>query len=257
MYLRFRTALTAGLIFAAVAHSANGSPPNALAPNRLEAISRRYLGTPYKLDCLGEAIGPDRDPLFTRRYADCQTLVEQVMAEALAGSQAELPQTTRRIRYRNGEVRLENRFHYCIPDWLEQPWPARDVTPQVAGRALKTVRRRIDLPTFLASRGGNPARAPSKARWVTAGYLPRAQVKSRLAGIPDGSIAIFVIEKPGIVSGHTGFLFRQGSTVMLRHASQTRKKVIDEPLTAYLARAPRRTIGMMVLQPDLAGLQRR
>src|SRR5206468_3144095 len=114
-------------------HASPGStqpPAGAVAPARLEAISRPYLGTPYKLDALGEGTGPDADPLFTRRCVDCQTLVEQVMAEALAPYAGGLDRATRLVRYAGGEVKLENRYHYCIPDWLEHPWPARDVTEE-------------------------------------------------------------------------------------------------------------------------------
>jgi hypothetical protein len=32
--------------------------------------------------------------------------------------------------------------------------------------------------------------------------------------------------------------------------------VIDEPLLTYLARAPRKFVGLKVLQPDVAGLSR-
>jgi N-acetylmuramoyl-L-alanine amidase-like protein len=241
-------------------HAAGSADP--VAPDRIEQLSRRYLGTPYKLDCLGEARGPDKDPLFTRKYVDCQTLVEQVMAEAIAPAAGGLDAAVRRIRYRGGQVSLENRYHYCIPDWLENPWPARDVTAAVAGessarrKTLQTAQRRIDRPTFLASRGGNPGRSPLPLESVRTGYIPRSRIASVASRIPSGTIGVFVINKPGIVAGHVGFLFRQGNRVIFRHASQTRKRVVDELLPAYVQRAPRTVIGLKVLQPDMNGLKR-
>src|SRR5687768_16040842 len=77
------TVLPAGMLVVSIPLA--GSPPpravpqSAVAAALLASISRGYLGTPYKLDCLGEERGPDRDPLFTRKCVDCQTLVEQVM----------------------------------------------------------------------------------------------------------------------------------------------------------------------------------
>lgn len=230
-------------------------PPAALTPDRLEALSRPYLGTRYKLDCLGEGQGPDFDPLFTRKYVDCQTLVEQVVAEAVAPYVGGLNQAVRLIRYRDSNVCLENRYHYCVPDWLENDWPARDVTRQVSGAAVRTATRRIDRAVLLAARGARNA-AGIPVETVKEDYIPRSLVPSVASRIPGGSIAVFVLNRPNIVAGHLGFVFDTKHGQVFRHASQTRKCVIDEPLAAYLARAPRNFIGVMVLQPDPAGLHR-
>ncbi|MFN3649185.1 MAG: N-acetylmuramoyl-L-alanine amidase-like domain-containing protein [Armatimonadota bacterium] len=234
--------------------SANVAPPAAVKPDRLRALSGRYLGTRYGLDCLGEGEGPDPDPLFRRDRADCQTLVEQVMAEAIAPYTGGLDHAVRQIRYREGRIALGQRYHFCIPDWLENPWPARDVTGAIGGADLPTVSRRLDLPRLVRKRGGDDSGLA--AQLYTSEYIPRAAVAALEEKIPDGTIGVFVVSSPEVVSGHLGFLFRDGEQVMLRHASQRRKRVIDEPLVAYLRRAPRRFLGLMVLQPDTAGLLR-
>jgi hypothetical protein len=231
-------------------------PPEAVAAARIEELSRAYLGAPYRLDCLGEGSGPDPDPLFTRDCVDCQTLVEQVMAEAVAPWSGGLDAATRLIRYRGGEVSLENRHHYCVPDWLEHPWPVRDITASLHADGIESVTRRIDLPALLAARGGDAALAPAFAVDVTEQYVPRAQAAAVFPLIPDGSIVVFVHSRPDLVAGHLGFAFGKGEEVVLRHASQTQKRVVDEALENYLARAPRRFIGLKVLQPDVAGLAR-
>ena len=257
--------LALGALLPALAAAAAGSAGAArkapaqsaqLSPERLERISRAYLGKPYKLDCLGEASGADKDPLFTRKWVDCQTLVEQVMAEAVQPLVGDMDRAVRLIRYRDSNVRLENRYHYCIPDWLESRWPARDVTSEVAGAHVRTVKRRIDLPGFLAGRGGDASLSPTRARTVVAPYVPRAQIGSLQPGRVDGTIGVLVLDKPAIVAGHVGFLFSRNGEVIFRHASQKRNRVMDEPLQVYMARAPRSFIGMMVLRPDAAGLRR-
>jgi hypothetical protein len=230
--------------------------PDLVRPERLEAISRAYLGTPYRLGCLGEGAGPDPGPLFRRDYADCQTLVEQVVAEAIAPLAGGLDTAIRLIRYRDGIPLLENRHHFCLPDWLDQPWPARDVTQELLAAApyVSASRRGllIDRAAFLSNRWG--ASSDDPARWVQTEYIPRGDVPAVSRAIPDGSIALLMVNSPLTLVGHVGLLFQREGKITLRHASQRRKRVVDEPLDQYLARAPRRFLGLKVLQPDAARL---
>jgi hypothetical protein len=241
-----------------IAYAAPAQPrsiaPEALSPARLNRISARYLGTPYKLDCLGEGNGPDAGPLFTRKACDCQTLVEQVLAEALAPYVGGLDAAVRRMRYHRGEVKLEERFHYCVPDWLENPWPAVDVTTEVGKREEKALTRRIARAELLKSRGAASVGSLPEEETVTTTYIPRSRIANVASRIPDGSILLFVTSDPRVVVGHMGFAFRKNRTLLFRHASQTRHKVVEEPLTGYLARAPRRFIGLKVLRPDASRL---
>src|SRR5438067_7878378 len=111
-----RFALCATRPAARAAHRPPATPHRAPAglAARLEAVSRRHLGTPYRLDPLGEGPGGavDRDPLYTWRCADCVTFVEECLAEALAPAAAGVPDMLRRIRYRDGRVAFESRNHY-------------------------------------------------------------------------------------------------------------------------------------------------
>lgn len=232
-------------------------PSGAVAPARLDRISRQYLGTPYRLDCLGEGCAPDTDPQFTRKYADCQTLVEQVMAEAVAPYVGGLDAAGRLIRYHGGRVRIEDRYHYCLPDWLTNAWPARDITAAIGGAAAMPLRRRIDRPALLAARGANPKLSPTGPEVVDTTYIPLSSVTRVSARIPSGTIAAWVSRKPGVVAGHLGFLFRNPKgDLILRHASQRKKRVIDQPLSEFVRQASRSFIGLKVLQPDVQGLQR-
>jgi len=228
---------------------AGSAPARPLSRDRLEAVSRTYLGVRYRLDPLGEGRGPDRDPLFDRKAVDCQTLVEQVLAESLAPRPADRDRVLLRLRYRDAAPTLEQRLHFCIPDWLENPWPVRDVTATLGPTRFAS--RRLDLPGLLRARGGDPRRSPHPARRVSYRHLPRAAV----GGVPparlDGTIAVWVVDRSGTIAGHLGFLFRSGGgeRIVFRHASQRRGRVVDEPLSAYLARAPRSVVGLIVLAP--------
>lgn len=231
-------------------------PPAAVAPARLETISRRYLGTPYRLDCLGEGCKPDADPQFTRQYADCQTLLEQVFAEALAPYVGGLDASGHLVRYYGGRVRIEDRYHYCLPDWLNNPWPVRDITAVVGGRVVQPLRRRIDRPALLAGRGANARLSPTPVQVVDTTYIPWAKIPMVAAQIPDGTVAAWVSRKPEVVAGHLGLLFRKNGVVVLRHASQRKKRVIDQPLLEFVKGSSKSFIGLKVLQPDVAGLKR-
>lgn len=210
-----------------------------LSPARLDRISAAFLGAAYGHDA---AAWPAR--------VDCQTFIELVLARALARTPAEYVPTLNRIRYRNGVVKEEERYVYVIPDWTRGDWPARDVTQEVAEGRSALMTKIIDRAAFfrrpeLAHRGGYVARER-----VDTPYIPRETAASR--DYPDGSIAIFVQQREGIVAAHCGWLFRRGAVTLLRHASQTRHMVIEEPLAVYLARAPRNFVGLKVLVTDLS-----
>jgi len=118
----------------------------------------------------------------------------------------------------------------------------------MAQRAAPVMSKVIDRARFfrrydLAHRGGYFA--PER---VDTPYIPLSQA----AGLeyPDGSIVVFVQRRPGIVAAHCGFLFVRNGVTYLRHASQTRHAVIQEPLSNFIQRAPAYMIGLKVLRPD-------
>ncbi len=208
-----------------------------VSPANLARISARHFGVPY-----------GHDPRVRPRRLDCQTYVEHVMAEALSPAPELFSHTLNRIRYRGGVVKMEERLVYPIPDWLESPWPARDATDELAAGAVGQMSKVIDRARHfrrpqLAHRGGYFIR-----QRVDTSYIPRATAGDRHN--PDGSIAIFVQQRAGIVAAHCGFLFVRNGATVLRHASQTRWAVIQEPLRAYLQRAPEHVVGLKVLLPD-------
>ena len=124
----------------------------------------------------------------------------------------------------------------------------KHLTAELVGDQAATMSKVIDRARFfgilsLAHRGGYVARET-----VNTPYIPRAAAFG--PPYPDGSIAIFVQQRAGIVAGHCGFLFRRNGMTVLRHASQTRGAVIQEPLATYLHRMPSYFLGLKVLMPD-------
>src|SRR6478672_3088671 len=185
---------------------------------RIALVSRRYLGTGYHRDPLGE--GPhapvDPDPLFCRTGVDCQTFVEQVIAEALARRPDDIMPLLTRIRYRDGEIGFATRNHYMVSDWLpHNRWCIRDLTAAVGGGQARTMEKLIDRAAFFRSHGVpaiGSGIAPEVSRTL---YLPRAQMRQVVERVPNGAILIWVQDRPGIIAAHCGFAIRGSKGTML------------------------------------------
>lgn len=230
---------------------------------RIVVVSGRYLGTPYRLDPLGEgaAASPDPDPLICHTAVDCQTFVEQVLAEAMAPRSSESLSILTRIRYRGGVVGFGTRNHYMVTDWLPQNrWFLRDLTRVVSVKSIRTMEKLIDRGAFFRSRGAPELAAGAARQRSRTQYIPRAAVADVAARIPNGAVLIWVQDRPGIIAAHCGLAVRRADgALLLRHASQRQSRVVDEPLSEYLRRMPSRMVGLKVCQavPPLDTASRR
>lgn len=243
--------------FAALRRQALGAP---LAP-KIEAESAAMLGTPYKLGPMGE--GPDgeydRGPLEDEREVDCTTYVEQVLARALAPSAAGVPDVLRRIRYKDGVIRYENRNHFTEADWIPNNVAAgflRDITRRIAGSRTKVAVKTVSKSAWYAAKtaaqlrgfdGETPVQREARAaRWRALGaglpdetvalpYLPIEDLPALLWRIPSGTVVNLVREpqagKPTMIS-HQFFIVDGPSGKMVRHAAFG-KDVRDVPALAY------------------------
>ncbi len=243
---------------------------------RIEAISAKYLGTPYQLDPLGEGANGaiDRDPLIRFDVFDCQTYVETVIAEARASGADQVADELRAIRYQDGVVDFGRRNHFPDADWIPHNVAlgiVTDISASVAGAwPLKVARTHITRRAWLAGLADNPtqqhneylkthAAARAELRRLAAiasdstaqvSYIPKEALsdESLLARIPTASL-IFIIRPHTSMFGrvgslqniaHMGFAIRRGDRLMYRHASSgVAKSVIDISLVSYLRFAAR------------------
>lgn len=210
------------------------------APNdRLEAATRPLLGAPYATSPLGEGRGPDPDPRFRLDAFDCATFVETGLALAAAGGDRErAPSILDRIRYR-GPPSFVTRRHLVTGAWLPEltqdgwlevvrPPNARRIrfslTP--ARWRRRRIARKLDLPEAAIPFG-------EYTLWV----LPLASV--RPSDLPTPAVLSLVRVNwplsPELVT-HQGLLLRIGAKVVLRHASTSARRVLDEPLDRAIAR---------------------
>lgn len=210
----------------------------------LAAVDAEYVGDP-----LGEGPGatPDPGPLSDFAHVDCVTYVEQVLALALSPDAANLPDTLRRIRYRDGRIDYRSRNHYFVSDWLPaNSWCVRDVTAEVGAGVTETMTKTISRKAFFAGKGITCDLPDERA---TTPYIPREQVGKVLGKLKEGDIVIFVISTPGIIAGHVGLLRVKDGVPYVQHASLSEKRVITSPLERYVGNIPERFVGFKVARP--------
>ena len=232
---------------------------------RVEAHSTPWLGLPYTEGPLGEAGGPDPDPVVRYDTFDCLTFVEEVLALSLATDPVNVQTVRMGLRYRGGgPTTFENRRHFMLAEWIpgtiEEGW-MEDLTPSLPGaqQISRTVRdetwrtwSRRDLFPL------EDARLPVGAQsfW----YLPLDAAAAAVDRIPPGSV-IFTLRKPlehipNAVT-HVGITI-PGEATTMRHATKMGESTVrDDSLAWYIEHLSSYTnwpvAGLVILVPREQG----
>lgn len=214
--------------------------------DRLETLTRVFVGAPYVLSPLGEGIKgtPDPDPRLRLDAFDCTTFVETALALARTSSLAALGDVLDRLRYR-GLPSYETRRHLTESAWIPDlvaSGELEDITAQVGGdRTItstftldasrwkrRSIARTLELPESALPTGPHPL------AYIPIDALPGLQ-------IPPGTIVNVVREDvpwaPTRIT-HQGLALRDPRTgkLMVRHASPVAKRVVDEPIENMIRR---------------------
>lgn len=188
---------------------------------RIDFISRALLGARYQADTL---IGGPRDKeVFVVRddAFDCVTFCEVVLAAALARNLAEFETCLRRIRYQHGEVKWDERNHY-FADWSRRAVENNICRPLVMEPSVM-----IEKTVDWQNRG---------ERHVSLVVIPRATFMANKKLLASGDVIGFVSKRPNLDFYHTGLIaFGKGGKLMLRHASQSRGRILDDRMDAFVA----------------------
>lgn len=219
-------------------------PADAPLAERFVEATRLLLGTPYKNGPLGEGEGGDidQDPRIDFERVDCVTYLEQSLALALApqaADEAEFLPVLDSIRYRGGHVEFLHRNHYMVADWIPaNDWLLTDVTSQVGGDHVQTVRRTIDRATFLQGHGAGPRPGVDDAREFEVAYIPSDALAAVAPSIRSGDLIFWVGKAESIFVVHTGLAVRgEDGELLFRHGSSKAGRVLDESLADYAARS--------------------
>lgn len=215
-----RTAQAAGR--ASIARLIARAAPLGSVSARMAFISSALLGVAYREHTL--IGGPRQREIFVVRddAFDCVTFCEFVLAAATARDYAAFETALRRIRYLHGKVQWNQRNH------LFADWCARNVGNGVC--APVALAGAVPVPKTMDAVG-----LPGRRHWSLAGITPQVLFANR-ARLADGDIVGFVSRRASLDYFHVGLLsLPKNGALMLRHASQSHRRVLDEDMAAFLA----------------------
>jgi hypothetical protein len=188
---------------------------------RIEFISRALLGTTYKSHPLkGSA---ERKEIFVMNCEgfDCVTYCESVLAAAIAHNVDEFRVALRQIRYRNGIVNWRERNHY-FGEWSRN-------------NSDNGICSRVAMPgSIQLERTAHWLRKLEKQTFSVAA-IPQAVFLANKQVLRTGDIIGFVSDRPRLDYFHIGFIaFDSCGRLMLRHASRSKRRVLDERMDEFL-----------------------
>jgi len=122
----------------------------------------------------------------------------------------------------------------------------RDITARVGGRDAVEAPYELTAAHWDSEVGRSLQLAPGRqARGsFPLTVIPLAQAVKRLATAPSGTLLLVVREPKDTVPtrvSHVGWLFRDGKKAFVRHASQVKGRVVDEPVAQFVAAARKHT----------------
>jgi hypothetical protein len=195
-----------------------------LAPisKRIDFISGALRGTHYQSYTL--IGGPRRPEQFVIRddAFDCVTYCETVLAAALARDIGEFETALREIRYRNGIVNWFERNHYFF-EWGQNNVDSKTFRWIVMDGAVE-LQKTVYWHHALGRR-----------RFAMT-VIPRASLLANKTMLTTGDIVGFITRRPYLDYFHAGFVAFGGvGELLLRHASLSRGRVLDENMERFLA----------------------
>jgi hypothetical protein len=206
---------------------------NGSAGARIEAVSRAFLGLPYSTTLIGSA---EQSEVFIASLDafDCVTYVETVLALAGASNPGQFAELLRHLRYDRGRVDWKKRNHY-MTQWIRN------------NRRNGTIRGiSADVPRRTKARLLNiiPGLPAASARFEC---VPKQAINRLAPQLETGDLIFFASTRKHLDVFHCGLLIRDGKHFRLRHASRSRKSVVEQDLDEFLKN--NRMAGVIVVRP--------
>jgi hypothetical protein len=178
--------------------------------------SRRYAENP-----LGG--GPECQELFRVSFEefDCVTYVETVLALSCSKTAARFFHELRHLRYKSGKVDWFHRNHF-ITSWLRRNVARGVVADLTRGRDS------VPRTRMLSGVAGLP---PEQ---VTFRLFPKRRYAKVRSMVRTGDFVMFVSTKKHLDVFHMGILIRDGDQILLRHATRSAGKVIEQDLIDFV-----------------------
>ena len=189
---------------------------------RIHFISGALRGTRYQSYTL--VGGPKRPEQFVMRddAFDCVTFCETVLAAAIAANTGEFDLALRTIRYHNGVVSWRERNHYFFE------WGLHNIENKICRAVTMPSSIKIEKTVYWHKELGK--------RRFSIVVIPRAIFLSNKSMLANGDIVGFITQRPNLDYFHVGFVaFGNNGELLLRHASQSHHRVLDERMDRFVA----------------------
>ncbi len=219
---------------------------------KLQTISAYFLGVAYGYSPLGEGVGVDIDPKFRLDKFDCTTFVETMTALTMSQNITQSKQTLDQIRY-DGKVGFAQRRHLPALMWKAQLVNIglyEDITHDIQDH--KTIFKTPN-PKLLPKDMLYLKNSLKKSYYID--YIPLAKIAKNIRHIPSGVVVNIVREnRPDkfLTITHQMLLFKKQGKIYFRHASSyPKRQVVDEPLSAFVARVSKnkwKVVGINILK---------
>ena len=207
---------------------------NGSVGNRIEVLSRHFLGRPYKTNPLIGAAGTPEVLTASVEEFDCVTYVETVIALARSSGVDEFLEWLRKIRYEGGRVEWKRRNHY-MTGWIRS---------NVRLGALRRVPANVVPVRKQRTLNVVPGLSPRKVRFDC---VPKPAIAKLKAHLKTGDLIFFGSTRKHLDIFHCGILVRDGERLLMRHASRSQKGVVEQELSEFLKN--NRMAGVIVVRP--------
>lgn len=205
-------------------------PVSATFDEKIDSVSKQFLGRKYALDPLGEGQGFDSDPLIRNDKFDCVTYVETVWAYAKDG---DVLQNKIKISYFDSVPSYIGRKHF----WeLDHNGDLTDITAKL-GVATTTRPETVDRAAWLLAKNSD-LKSDFKPVKFKLRYVAKANIKNiKTDSLPQILLIGVVGYKPGPGRGftgnayvsHVGFVIKKpDGKVVVRHASSAKGEVVEQ-----------------------------
>src|SRR6187399_1072921 len=192
---------------------------------RIDFISGKLLGVRYQANTLiGSPKLPERFVVRDDAF-DCVTFCEVVLAAAIARDFGEFETLLRRIRYDRGNVQYDQRNHY-FADWCK-----RNIENGIC--------RPVAIePSIVIDKTVTWHREFGRHR-VSMVAISKATLLANARLLAPGDIIGFTSQRASLDYFHTGLVaFRDNGELLLRNASQSRGRVVEDRMTAFVTANP-------------------
>lgn len=207
---------------------------------RIDFISSALRGTRYRgFTLIG---GPRKPEQFVVRDDgfDCVTFCETVLAGAMAGDASGFEANLKTIRYHNGVVDWRERNHYFFE------WSQHNVENKICRALAMDGAVALEKTVYWHHALGR--------RRFSMSVIPRATLLANQRQVATGDIIGFVTQRPNLDYFHIGFVaFGKDGELLLRHASLSRHRVLDENMERFLGANRVRYVTLLRAEEPPAG----